>query len=94
MTAYVIGHLNVLDEAKWQEYREQVPDTLKPWSAQVVLRGNHGETLAGNFDYSDTVVIKFPDRETIQSWYDSAAYQALIPVREAAAEMVLMIYDE
>lgn len=94
MTAYVIGHLNIRDESKWQEYRNQVPDTLNPWDAQVVLRGKHGETLAGNFNYSDTVVIKFPDREAIQSWYDSAAYQALIPVREAAADMVLMFYDE
>ena len=34
--AYVIGHITVKDEAKWAEYRSQVPATLAPWGAELV----------------------------------------------------------
>jgi uncharacterized protein (DUF1330 family) len=93
MTAYVIGHLTVKDPAKWEAYRTQVPATLAPWGAQVVLRGRLVAVLSGRHAHSDTVVIRFPDASAATGWYGSAAYQALIPLREEAAEMVLVAYQ-
>ncbi|MGD0976384.1 MAG: DUF1330 domain-containing protein, partial [Candidatus Korobacteraceae bacterium] len=42
---------------------------------------------------SDIVVIRFPDKEDVYKWYSSAAYQSLIPLREQAAEMILLSYE-
>jgi uncharacterized protein (DUF1330 family) len=49
--------------------------------------------LTGEHKHTDTVVIRFPDTAAVAGWYDSAAYQALIPLREEAAEMVLISYE-
>ena len=92
--AYVIGHITVKDTAKWTEYRNQVPATLEPWGAELVLRGKLASILAGEHTHTDTVVIRFPDIKAINSWYSSPAYQALIPLRETAAEIVLLSYEE
>lgn len=93
MSAYVIGHITVKDVDKWAEYRRQVPGTLEPWGAELVFRGTLTRVLAGEHSHSDTVVIRFPDQDALQRWYDSADYQALIPLRSEAAEIVLVAYD-
>jgi uncharacterized protein (DUF1330 family) len=91
--AYVIGHISVKDAEKWDQYRSQVPATLEPWGAEPVLRGKLASVLAGAHSHTDTVVIRFPDMEAVSNWYASPAYQALIPLRENAAEIVLLAYE-
>jgi uncharacterized protein (DUF1330 family) len=91
--AYALGHITVKDPVKWDEYRSKVPATLAPWNAELVFRGELAEVLAGNHTHRDTVAIRFPDLTSLQSWYRSPAYQALIPLREQAAEVVLLAYE-
>jgi uncharacterized protein (DUF1330 family) len=50
--------------------------------------------LSGEHQHDDAVVIRFPDPGAVAGWYGSAAYQALIPLREQAAEMVLITYEQ
>jgi uncharacterized protein (DUF1330 family) len=38
-------------------------------------------------------VIRFPSVANVNQWFSSAAYQALIPLREQAADVVLVSYD-
>ena len=91
---YVIGHITVKNLAKWAEYRAQVPATLAPWQAELVLRGERLSLLAGEHRHTDTVVIRFPTREAIDGWYNSPAYQALIPLRQEAADLDLISFSE
>ncbi|WP_319406378.1 DUF1330 domain-containing protein [uncultured Desulfosarcina sp.] len=91
--AYVIGHITVKDPEKWNQYRSQVPATLEPWGAELVLRGKLASILAGDHSHTDTVVVRFPDMKAINGWYASPAYQSLISLREKAAEIVLLAYE-
>jgi uncharacterized protein (DUF1330 family) len=90
--AYVIGHITVKDPEKWAEYRSLVPATLAPWQAELVFRGATQAVLGGEHAHSDCVVIRFPDAAAADGWFHSPAYQALIPLRLAAAEVVLVSY--
>jgi uncharacterized protein (DUF1330 family) len=90
----VIGHITVKDAAKWAEYRSQVPATLAPWQAELVFRGEKLSIFSGEHRHSDTVVIRFPDAEAAKGWFNSAAYQALIPLRLEAAEIDLISFNE
>ena len=92
-SAYVVGHITVKNAEKWAEYRSRVPATLEPWGAELVFRGRRVAVLAGEHPHSDIVVIRFPDKGTVEKWHSSGAYQALIPVRQQAAEMVLLSYE-
>ncbi len=91
--AYLIGHITVKDPEKWAGYRSQVPATLEPWGAELVLRGTRVAVLTGEHAHTDVVVIRFPDTEAINDWHASAAYQALIPLRQEAADVVLISYE-
>jgi uncharacterized protein (DUF1330 family) len=91
--AYLVGHITVKDTEKWIKYRDQVPATLAPWRAEVSFRGKRVATFSGEHPYDDIVVIRFPDKEAVESWHSSPAYQALIPLRQEAAEVLLLSYE-
>jgi uncharacterized protein (DUF1330 family) len=91
--AYVVGQVTVKNPDKWAEYRSRVPATLEPWGAELVFRGKQVAALAGANPHPDIVVIRFPDAAAVARWFSSPAYQALIPLREEAAEMVLLTYE-
>jgi uncharacterized protein (DUF1330 family) len=94
MSACVIGHITVKDAALWADYRARVPDTLAPWGAELLFRGQLASVLGGNHDRTDTVVIRFPDRAAVDGWFGSAAYQALIPLRLRAADVDLLVFTD
>jgi len=94
MSACVIGHITIKDEEKWARYRAQVPATLAPWGAELVFRGQVESVLAGSHAHTDSVVIRFPDSAAVAGWYRSPAYQALIPLREQAAELDLVVFSD
>lgn len=94
MSALVIGHITVRDADQWAQYRARVPATLAPFGAELVFRGQRGRLLAGTHAHADTVVIRFPDLASVDHWYDSPAYQALLPLRQAAADIDLVSFSE
>lgn len=91
--AYLIGQVAVKRPEMWAEYTRQVPDTLAPWGAELVFRGKQVAVLAGENPHPDIVVIRFPDVAAVNQWFSSAAYQSLVPLREQAAEVVLLAYE-
>lgn len=91
--AYVVGHITVKNPEMWAEYRSKVPETLAPWGGELVFRGKQIAALAGENPHPDIVVIRFPSTTALDQWFSSAAYQSLIPLRQQAAEMVLLSYE-
>ena len=94
MSACVIGHITVKDADKWAQYRAQVPATLAPWGAELLFRGQLAGVIAGQHAHTDTVVIRFPDVAAVDGWYNSPAYQALIPLRRQAADLDLVVFAD
>lgn len=92
-TAYVIGHISIKNPEKWVEYRSRVTATLEPWGAELIIRGKLVSILAGDHTHTDTVVIRFPNIKAVNHWHSSPDYQALIPLRNQAAEMILLSYE-
>ncbi len=93
MAAYPIGHITVKDPDQWKIYTAGVAKSLAPFGGEVIFRGKRAAVLCGEHAYQNSVVLKFPDQPTLQQWYDSKAYQELIPIREKAADVVLISYD-
>ena len=91
--AYFVGQITVKDEDKWAQYRHQVPETLAPWRAELMFRGKQPHTQANASPHAHIVVIRFPSLADAEAWHLSSAYQALIPLREEAAEVVGTLYE-
>ena len=94
ISACVIAHYKVKDNDRWGEYRSKVPQTLVPWGGEVIFRGRLVDVLSGQHSYANSVIIQFPDAKSAAQWYHSPAYQALIPIREKAADMVVFVCEK
>lgn len=92
LTAAIVGHIAVKDAERWMRYVAGVPATLVPWGGEVVMRGEQRLPLHGAQHGTQLVVIRFPDLAAIDAWYRSDLYQALIPLRDEAADVVLAAY--
>lgn len=91
-SVYLVGQISIKNMDKWVSYRDQVPATLEPWSGEITFRGKLAAVLAGEHPHTDIVVIRFPNQAALDGWHHSSAYQALIPLRQQAAEVVLLSY--
>jgi uncharacterized protein (DUF1330 family) len=92
MAAYLVGHITIKDASQWEIYMEGVRKSLLPYSAEVIFRGKLHKVLTGEHSRQNTVVIKFSAQATLQDWYNSKEYQALIPIRERAADVIIISY--
>jgi uncharacterized protein (DUF1330 family) len=92
--AFIIGSIRIKDPGRWAQYCRQVPATLLPWGGELLLRGRRFALLSGEATHTDTVVIRFPDAAAVRGWYGSPAYAALVALREQAAEVVLVGYED
>jgi len=93
MPAYIIGHITIKDAARWAEYRDKVGATITAWGGELVFRGKQLKVLNGTHTHTDTVVARFPDAAALLGWHDSPEYQALIPIRDAGADVTLVSYE-
>jgi uncharacterized protein (DUF1330 family) len=90
--AFVVGQMTVKDPEKWAQYRSQVLATLLPFGGELVFRGEQAQSFSGLNPNPDIVVIRFPSSAHAEGWHGSEAYQKLIPLRKAAADVVLTSY--
>ncbi len=93
MAAYLIGHITINDSKLWKKYVEGVKDSLALFKAEIMFRGKRANVYAGEHPFHHVVVIAFPDQSAIEQWYQSENYQKLIPIRNKAADVMLISYD-
>jgi uncharacterized protein (DUF1330 family) len=74
------------------EYLERIDGTLAPFDGHFVVHGGPFETLEGHWS-GDLIIIEFPDRETARAWYESPAYQAILPLRTQNSEGDIIFID-
>jgi uncharacterized protein (DUF1330 family) len=82
---YLIAQVDVHDPEAYREYAAQVAGTLDGTEGKFLVRGGRIEPLEGEAPPQRTVVLEFPSMADARNWYESDAYQALIPIRHAAA---------
>lgn len=93
MTAHVSVQIRVKDREKLKEYAGQAPATVAAHGGKFLIRGNVTEVLSANADLDIFALLEFPDAGTVRRWYNSAEYQALIPIREQGADMVFSLVE-
>lgn len=83
MPAYIVASVQVTDPDGYSEYSAQVPATLEPFGGRFAVRGGELEVLEGGEWFTPRlVVLEFPSRDQARAWYESDAYQRILPVRQ------------
>ncbi len=93
MAAYLIADVDVKDPETYRSYSAQVPATLEPFGGRFLVRGGASRTLEGDFNPHRTVVLEFPDMETLDRWYSSDVYSAILGIRKNAAVSSVFVVE-
>lgn len=92
MKAFLIAYVTVKDGEKMQAYAKAASESMQPYGGKVLTKGIADKQLAGSHDEQNVAIISFPDLEQLESWYNSDNYQAIVPLRKQAADIILTSY--
>ncbi|MFE7797781.1 DUF1330 domain-containing protein [Nocardia sp. NPDC057440] len=93
MPAYGFAHLRSRrDHPDIIEYLERIQETLDPFAGHFVIHGPPAEVVEGSWP-GRMVLIEFPGMAEAKAWYDSAAYQEILPLRTDHIEGDLLLIE-
>ena len=93
MPALLSVTVKVKNPERLKEYIGQVPATMAPFNARMLSRGKITKTINGERNHQIEAVFEFDDAEAINNWYNSDAYQAIIPLRDQVCDMTFSVLN-
>ena len=93
MPAYVIANIEVTDPKGYEEYRSRTLATIEKFGGRFIVRGGTHEVKEGAWQPHRLILLEFPDMDTARRWYDSDAYQGIIPYRSHTAKTELLLVE-
>jgi uncharacterized protein (DUF1330 family) len=94
MKAYcIVYERRIHDPKMFEEYRKQVMATLEAYGAKFLVRGGKFTALEGEMPFERIAVLEFPSRKAAEDWYNSPAYQKILPLRLNAMEAQFIVVD-
>lgn len=80
---YLLANLEVENlETYLNDYGFPVTPMLLAAGAEILVATPQVQTLEGDYASNWSVVVRFPNQAAAEGWYNSAEYQAMIPVRQ------------
>lgn len=93
MPAYVIAHLqDAAPHADIAEYIERLPGTFAPYGGRYLVHMTQHEVKEGSWP-GGVVMIGFPGIAEARTWWDSAEYQAIAPLRSRHIEGDIILVE-
>lgn len=93
MRALLAVNISVKDATQFAAYGKAVQPVLQAHGGTLRLRAINPEILFGTHRYKVLALFRFPSQEAIRTFYHAEAYQKLIPMRTAGADVMFTGYD-
>ena len=89
---YWIAMIDITDAEKYGEYTSKNGAVFEAYGARFVIRGGQNEARSGH-GFQRHVVLEFASFARAKACYDSPEYQAIVPIRDAGANVTLAIVE-
>jgi len=93
MAAYVIYQGEVIDPARYEEYKLSAAASIDRAGGRYLARGGDVEVLEGEPPAGRTVVVEFPTMQAALDWYRGDGYTEARALREGAAKARMYVVD-
>jgi len=91
MPVYVIAQGRIEDRAMLDQYVAKVVPTIRAAGGRIIAFDETPEIVEGDVAYPRTVILEFESEATFRAWYDSDAYQAILPLRVDSTPGTLVV---
>ena len=93
MVAYIVVDCEVLDPAKYEEYKKLAPEAIAKHGGKYLARGGQTAMLEGDWRPNRIVILEFPSLEAARKFYTSVEYTAARRARAGAAKMEIIAVE-
>jgi uncharacterized protein (DUF1330 family) len=66
---------------------------MAPYNPEMLVFAEHAEVIEGQTNLPRTIVLKFDSRDAAMAWYNSPAYQEVLPLCLEATEGFAVLVD-
>ena len=84
--AYLLAEVQVTDPDTWKQYLAALPSKMAPYRTRTLARANPVAVDSSTPPAGNLVIIAFNNMEDVKAFWNSPAYQAIIPLREKSAK--------
>ncbi len=92
--AYIIVDMKVSDPARYKEYMAAAPAAVAAFGGEYLVRGGRHEVMEGDWQPSRIAMLRFPNMERAQAFYDDQMYRSVRAKRDGATEFFNMVVVE
>jgi uncharacterized protein (DUF1330 family) len=78
---YFFVEVEIADSAAYEAYHNSVPDIISAHGGRILVRGGDPQLFDGIVPQRRRVIVEFDNPEAVRTFYNSDAYQAVLPIR-------------
>ncbi len=93
MPAYIVGQIDIRDRDMYSKYEAGFMEIFNAHDGELLAADDNSEHVEGSPACTRMVIARFPDKDAVKRWYDSAEYQALAEYRWKASDGVVSIVE-
>jgi uncharacterized protein (DUF1330 family) len=94
MTYLIVTIKEIKDNEAFQDYASKVKPLIERHGGRYLAIVRDPEIRDGQWPFARTVIVGFPSAKDARSWYDSADYREIIPLRKRAIDAnIVMVSD-
>jgi uncharacterized protein (DUF1330 family) len=92
-TYLIVDQKGITDPETMKTYAAGVVATVEQFGGKFIVRGGDPEVIEGDWPTERIIIIEFPDRSALKTWYDSPEYADLKAMRIASSNAQLIAVD-
>lgn len=85
MSVYLIAQFKIHDRAAYDRYEEGFGNIFEKFDGKMLSVDENPKVLQGDWDYTRSVLIEFPDKASAYAWMTSPEYQEIAKDRLAGS---------
>ena len=94
MAAYLVVDTLLDNPALYEDYKVQAKPLVEKFGGEYLARGGNLTIKESDlWSPSRIVLIKFPDKDAANRFYESSEYQAILPISKSSARRTIFVLD-
>jgi uncharacterized protein (DUF1330 family) len=94
MPAYVVSMMSIEDAETYRKYTDRTPPIVAKYGGKFLTRGEEVTTVEGTPYEGRMVLLEFPDKASIEAWFNDPEYQEAMKFRHASSTMNMLLIQE
>ncbi len=94
MATYVISMMSIHDKEVYSKYTDRTPTIVKKHGGKFLTRGEEVTTMEGTPYTGRMVILEFPDKASVEAWFEDPDYQEAMKFRHASSTMHMLLVQD